>query len=501
MKTTYQLFLCTCFSIALLTFSCKDTPIDPDPIDRSSLPDWTAETHGQTTPNYDKVFNQQAVNRLDITLTKAQWDSLKLDGKQKLNAEFGQQTTASLGNGGPNIATSDLNYFAVSVKNNGKEWYKVGFRLKGNFSLSQVWSSGSYKLPFRLSFDKFEDKYPATTNQRFYGFKELSMSPAAADVSLIRQKLASDIFSQGGIQTAQTAFYRIYINFGEGAKYCGVYTMTEIPEDNMIKKQFGDDKGNIYKPQSTFETFATADFEKKNNKTAADYSDIQAAIKALNDSITRKNNPAQWRANLEKTIDVNHFLKWLAINTTLSNWDTYGTTNHNYYLYNHPSQKLKWIPWDLDLSMEAEGDGGGVIGGSVIGTPGNGAPLVPPSNTLDSSMVDPNGPIGGALGSTGFSLKDVPKSWPLIRFLADDPIYYATYKKHLKDFLDNTFTESKINELIDQHLNQITPYVTGAEREVWPYSNMKNTTKFSGQRAATKKYVKSQIDAARDFLK
>ena len=80
-------------------------------------------------------------------------------------------------------------------------------------------------------------------------------------------------------------------------------------------------------------------FEKKNNKKKADWSDIEAFIKALN-SPERTTNAAQWRADLEKTFNIEHFLKYLAVNNTIVNWDSYGAMAHNFYLYNSPNSPL-----------------------------------------------------------------------------------------------------------------------------------------------------------------
>ena len=126
----------------------------------------------------------------------------------------------------------------------------MGFRLKGNSTLGSTWRSGIYKLPFRLNFDKFEATEPTVKNQKFYGFKDLSFSPGVKDNSLIREKLASDVFRAAGIPSAQSAFYKVYIDFGEGLKYCGVYCGLELPDDNMVKQQLGEESGNLYKPES-----------------------------------------------------------------------------------------------------------------------------------------------------------------------------------------------------------------------------------------------------------
>ena len=259
-----------------------------------------------------------------------------------------------------------------------------------------------------------------------------------------------------GISAAQTAFYKIYIDFGEGLKYCGVYTMLETIEDEMLKAQFGEDKGNVYKPESNFTAFNQTQFEKKNNEDLADWSDIQATITALN-APTRTSNPAQWRTNLEKVFNVDHFIKWLAVNTTMVNWDTYGAMAHNHYLYNHSTKKLTWIPWDNNEALTSN-------------------------------------------ARVQLSLAGVAASWPLIRYIADDAVYYQKYKTYVKDFNDNVFTTAKMNALFDKNTNLITPFVNGTEKEQAPYSNLTNTTSFTAALPSLKQHVVARNQAVANFV-
>lgn len=507
-------------SISCNKFNDADT-IDPI---HAGLADWTEATHGKTGPNYDVVFPQDKLNTLEITMTAADWAAIRADMKTLSGSDFGEGGGGQMGGGGQiggggqmgggqmggvppaginldsllkanggvlpvgpggqaggggaagggavSIFSGNPIYVATSVKFNGKEWYKVGFRVKGNSSLSQSWRSGIYKLPFRLQFDEFEDKNPEVTDQRFYGFQELSMSPAQGDASVMRDKVAADIFRAAGIPAANSAFYKVFINFGDGLKYCGVYTMLEIIPDTMVKNQFGEDKGNIYKPESTFQTFAVNQFEKKNNETQADYTDVQSFITALNAS-TRTSNPAQWRSDLEKVFNVDHFLKYLAVNNTIVNWDAYGAMAHNHYLYNHPSKKLTWIPWDLNYSMTSSN----TAGGAAAAGGGN-----------------------AAFGGRGVSLEmtEVAKSWPLIRFLADDATYYAKYKSYVKDFNNNIFTSAKMNTIIDKHYNLIASAVM---QEVAPYSQLSNTASFTSGITDLKAHVVTRNQAVTTFLK
>lgn len=455
------------------TFACQKKAVDPDPTAANA--DWTEASHGNdAAPDYATVFPQDKVNSLDITMTAADWTAVRADMKTKFGNDFGVGGTGAPGGGGGvpgQFGTAEPDYVALTLKFNGKIWNKVGFRLKGNSSLNSAWRSGVYKLPFRLNFDEFEDTFPEIKNQRFYGFQELSFSPGFSDNSLIREKVTADIFRLAGIPAAQTAFCKVTIDFGEGPKYCGVYTLVEVVDDTMVEKQFGEDKGNIYKPESTFQTFNQTQFEKKNNKTEADYSDVQAFITALN-AADRTSNPAQWRANLEKNFQMDPYLKWLAANNTIVNWDTYGAIAHNYYLYNAPGKGLTWIPWDHNQSMSSTG--GGVGGGG-----------------------------GGGVGrSVSLAMTEVGTNWPLLRYVASDPVYYARYKQYVKSFAETVFTPEKMAVLFEKNTNLISPYVVGPQAtETGKYSFLGNSSAFTAALPALKTHVAQRAQAVTDFLK
>lgn len=452
--------------------ACKPKAEEVSP-DTGTNPDWATESHSNdVAPDYTMVFPQDAVNTLEITIRKTQWDSIRTDMKAKYGNDFGTGgggmggggIGGGMGGGGGAISfgTDEPDYFAVTMKFNEKTWTNVGFRLKGNSSLNSIWRSGVYKLPFRLKMDEFEDQFPTIKNQRFYGFQELSMSPGYSDNSLIREKVASDIFREAGVPAARTAFYKVYINFGEGKKYCGIYTMVEVVDDTMIQNQFAEDpdaKGNIYKPESTFQTFQQSAFEKKNNEDNPDYSDVQAFVTALN-ATNRTSDASTWRANLEKTFNVDHYLKYLAVNNTIVNWDAYGAMAHNHYLYNSPTRKLIWIPWDHNESMKTTG-----------------------RNAVSLAMTE------------------VAKSWPLIRYVADDAVYYAKYKQYVAEFTNNVFTAAKMGALFDKYHNLIAPYVNGTEVEQKPYSNLSSTSSFVSELAALKTHVSTRNQAVASFLK
>ena len=220
----------------------------------------------------------------------------------------------------------------------------VGIRYKGNSSLLSAYQSGNNKLSLKLDFDEFEDDYPAIKNQRFYGFKQLNLNNNFDDPSLMREKVGADLFRKFGLASSQTAFCVVYIDYGSGSKYYGVYALVEEMDDTGYKTQFAQATGNLYKPDGDAATFASGTFDTdelylKTNEDLADYSDVRALYDVINSSL-RTSDTETWKKNLEKVFNVDIFLKWLAANTVIQNWDTYGNMSHNYFLYNNPENGL-----------------------------------------------------------------------------------------------------------------------------------------------------------------
>lgn len=360
---------------------------------------------------------------------------------------------------------------------NGLTWNYVGVRFKGNSSLSSTWGKGIYKLPLRFEFDQFEDEYPAIKNQRFYGFKTLSMSSGYNDDSLIREKVATDIFRNLGVPSPKAAFYRVYVDCGDGSgsKYFGLYTMVEVPDKPMLNVFFGNTSGNLYKPSGTTATFGSGvlsedDFDKENNKDEADYSDVNALYTAVNDA---SNDGTAWRSNLEKVFDVDGFLKWLAVNTVIQNWDTYGVMAHNYYLYNNGG-RLTWIPWDNNESLKGS----------------------------DSGAADANAAMPGT-GSRALSLEFGEASltgWPLISRIIAQPEYRALYNSYVDKAVTDYFNTSTMQPIFQNAHNLIADYVVGVEGEQAGYTLLSNEAAFTNSVNLLNAHVANRAAAVSAYL-
>jgi len=454
---------------------------------------WSDTTHSkETAPDYDVVFPQDTVNRIDIMISSENWETMLEDmaanygefgtnqradqgGKQnrpqggnQFPPDQGQQPAQGMGPAVGGLVESDDDnpiWASVTIQFDGETWSNVGMRFKGNSSLKSSWQSGNLKLPFKLDFDEFEDEYPEIEDQRFYGFKQLSFSSNFKDDSLLHEKVAADIFREAGVPAAQTAFYEVYVDYGEGPVYFGLYTMVEVIDDTVIETQFDDDSGNVYKPSGNGATFAEgsfseASFDKETNQDEVDYSDILAMFTALH-AETRTTDPQEWRSELEDVFYVSGFLNYLAVNTVIQNWDTYGVMSHNYYLYHDPTTDLlTWIPWDNNESMQSN----------------------------------------SGRGRLSISLDEVDESWPLIRYLLDDPVYHAVYVDYVEKFINGVYDTETITSRIQELHDLIEPFVVGSQGENAGYSNLSSASAFENSLVELTQYTINRYQAAYNFI-
>ena len=512
------------------------------------------DTHGRTaTPDYARVFAQDAVKRLEIRVTSADWDRLVADmtdmagaygtagggpGRGGFNimpdpaavaacdgrvegdscmfgtpSQTGRCTllpmgvalscTSLPGGGNPgggfpggnppggappgggnqpvgNVGRDDVEflprtpiYIPATLTFDGISFGNIGLRLKGNSSLLNSWRSGAEKLPFRLNADGLEDQIPEARDQTFFGFPNLNLTNNSQDSSFLRAKVAGDLFREAGLPAARTAFVRVFFDRGTGSQYLGLYTLVEIPDEPMLDTQFGSENGNLYKPNGTgarFTVFIAESFPKKTNQRDEDWTDVRDTIAVLNES---RANPQAWRTRLEARFAVSSFLRWLALNTVIGNTDTYGGFSpHNYWIYGSPRHRdrLFFIPWDHDLSLNAGGPGGGGVGG------------------------------GGA--NTGLDLfhDRVNASWPLIRYLMDDPVYRAAYRGYVEEMLNTVFEPSAVTARLQAEYARIAPYVLGPEGEVPERSVIQSPAEFTQAVTNLMTYVQNRVATVRQAL-
>jgi hypothetical protein len=267
------------------------------------------------------IFDDTYVHRLDIKVDQAELDTLMAHPDSLL------------------LIAADVK---MGFQRRSKSIKNVGFRIKGNTSRFND------KKSFKLSFNAFEK------GRKYKGLEKLSINAYANDPTHLRPHLMANIYKAMGVKTVRSSFTELYVN----DKYYGLYNIVEHIDEEFLKQNYHSKKGNLYKCASpadlTFQGQSKDDYrrnwdqafiyELKTNKKEEDYSGLIDFIDLLN------NTPIdELQCSLEDRFKVEDYLKTLAVDVVLGNWDSYFYTANNFYLYDDPkSGKMRYIPYDFD---------------------------------------------------------------------------------------------------------------------------------------------------------
>lgn len=241
-----------------------------------------------------------------------------------------------------------------TLTTDGKTNQNVGFRYKGGGSYAL--GANRLKRNLKVDFDRHDPK------QRFHGLKSINLNAGAMDPAGVREALAFAVFREAGIPTPRTAYAEVTLTVP--GKYdrelVGTYTLIEEVDKDFLKRQFKSAKGLLMKPEvrpgfrggpltyqgEDWEPYKAA-LKPKDEPTKEQAARVIAFIKLVD-----RGTDEQFRREVGNYLDLDQFFRFLAVTTLLSNLDSFFTGGHNAYVYLEPkSNKLVFLPWDLDLAF------------------------------------------------------------------------------------------------------------------------------------------------------
>ncbi len=131
-------------------------------------------------------------------------------------------------------------YSACAVVIDGESFKNIGIRGKGNTSLSSVRSMGSQRYSFKLEFDQYE------SGKTYHGLDKLSLNNLIQDNTMMKDYLVYQMMGDFGVDAPLCSYVYITVN-GED---WGLYLAVEGVEDSFLKRNYGSDSGELYKPDS-----------------------------------------------------------------------------------------------------------------------------------------------------------------------------------------------------------------------------------------------------------
>lgn len=136
---------------------------------------------------------------------------------------------------------SNEEYADCTVIIDGEAYRNVAIRAKGNTSLTSVESYGNSRYSFKIEFDHYDDAI------NYYGLDKLCLNNIIQDNTYMKDYLTYRLMREFGADAPLCSYSYITVN-GED---WGLYLAVEGIEDSFLQRSYGNDHGQLYKPDST----------------------------------------------------------------------------------------------------------------------------------------------------------------------------------------------------------------------------------------------------------
>ena len=371
----------------------------------------------------------------------------------------------------------------------------VGLRAKGNASLQETVRWQSQRFPLCVDFNLLN---PART---LHGVKKVHFNNGWSDPTLIRDVIAYDIFAKMGVPSPRASIVDLYVNDHHLGVYTMAeavdtsllaryftnttgnlykpevmsarldwteevayepFTMFGMPmpappeTDPTLEQNIGGGRlmdilraldaeesiavlhtANMSEAPAMMLGFMPSNFIEgaglKTNQLNADHSGLFKLLDVLN------NEPDEtFPQEIEKSLDVDEALMFLAVSAGIIHLDNYIGIGHNMYMY-EVNGKFSLIPWDLNMAF----------------------------GTFNSG-IRKNGIINFYI--------DEPTSGPMNRFplvdrLLSYPPYLEKYRQYMQQLLDGPFSLDVVLPRIDQLVEMIRPYAKADTEMFYSYED------------------------------
>ena len=109
---------------------------------------------------------------------------------------------------------------------------------------------------------------------------------------------------------------------------------------------------------------------------------------------------------------------------------------------------------------------------------------------------------GGAIGGGALDLfhDSVNAQWPLIRYLLDDPVYRAAYRTQVEELLNTVFEPARVSARIQAESARVAAYVVGTEGEQAGRTFLASPEEFTQSISSLLAYVQSRGQTVRRAL-
>jgi spore coat protein CotH len=226
-----------------------------------------------------------------------------------------------------NLDWQATNWISVTALCDGRQFDKVGFRLKGHGSREGLRGKPNFTLKFNLE----------VKDQEFEGNTKVHFQNAALNASMLNEYLASWLFHRAGLPCPRVNFAHLTVN---GVDY-GILVVVEGTTKAFLRREFGEGEGLLFEGEYS-DVNGRLDLD--SGVIPPGYDGLQrlseGAVQALQSGSDQL---------LTNCLNLPQFTRFTAAEIALGHVDGYAISANNYRFYQSTKDhRFQFIPHGMD---------------------------------------------------------------------------------------------------------------------------------------------------------
>jgi spore coat protein CotH len=244
----------------------------------------------------------------------------------RLRIELSSEAKASL-------QSKPRTYVSATVREGTRVYTNVSIRLKGG--------PGSFRPlndrpAFTVNFGRLNP------GQKFHGLRKLHLNNSVQDSIFLSEKICREMFEAAGVPSPRAGHAVVEFD----GRVLGLYVLVEGIDKQFLGRYFNDTKGNLYDGHS--QNDVTQRMRTNSGENPKDQSALRALAAAL-----RETDLQQRLAAVNKILDLDRFISFIAMEVIVCHWDGYALNRNNFRIYHdRAAGKLVFLPHGLDQTFQ-----------------------------------------------------------------------------------------------------------------------------------------------------
>jgi spore coat protein CotH len=175
--------------------------------------------------------------------------------------------------------------------------------------------------------------------QVFHGLDKFHLANSVQDPSYLSELICGELFRAAGVPASRVCHAVVTIN----GRRRGLYYVKEGYDKFFRKRHFENPRGNLY--DGGFLRDLDQPLQLLSGKEdVKNHADLKALVAAA-----RERDPQQRYQKMERLLDMDRFVTYLALEVITWDWDGYPMNRNNYRIYHEPKRdKIIFIPSGMD---------------------------------------------------------------------------------------------------------------------------------------------------------